>query len=355
MDLIRQFEHKDIEQVANLHRSVFKIENVGPLDRYHSYFCKQFLPNDEDSLPSLVCETEHGRILGFLGVAVRHFSFGGRKITAALSSQFVVHPEARHRWTGIHLLREFLKGPQDLSFTDEANDLSQKIWVALGGSVSTLQGIYWIVPLRPIRLACYRYVPEWMATALGSTANILDRLVSSLPDSPFRNTKPVLRAEPLSTAAMLTCLNEVTPQFQLRPHYDCESLDTLIACAAEKACHGSLRKILLRDKQNHIAGWFLYHCKPGALAEVLQIASREDCHLDVVEHLSADARAHGALAVVGRLEPGLAEPLANRFCLLFRRKCAMLVHSRFPEILCAIHSGRAFISRLEGEWCLRFA
>jgi len=154
---------------------------------------------------------------------------------------------------------------------------------------------------------------------------------------------------------MLTCLNEVTPQFQLRPHYDCASLDTLIACAAEKACHGSLRKILLRDKQNHIAGWFLYHCKPGALAEVLQIASREDCHLDVVEHLSADARAHGALAVVGRLEPGLAEPLANRFCLLFRRKCAMLVHSRFPEILCAIHSGRAFISRLEGEWCLRFA
>jgi len=129
----------------------------------------------------------------------------------------------------------------------------------------------------------------------------------------------------------------------------------LISRAGEKARHGSLRKILLRDKQNHIAGWFLYHCKPGALAEVLQIASREDCHLAVVEHLSADAKMHGALGIVGRLEPGLAEPLANRFCLLFRRKYAMLVHSRSPEILCAIHAGRAFISRLEGEWCLRFA
>ena len=355
MDLIRQFEHKDIEQVANLHRKVFKINNVGPIDRYHSYFSEQFLSNHEDSLPSLVCEAEHGRILGFLGVAVRHFSFGGRKITAALSSQFVVHPEARHRWTAIHLLREFLKGPQDLSFTDEANELSQKIWVALGGSVSTLQGIYWILPLRPIRLACERYAPEWMANALGGAANILDRLVSSLPESPFRNIDPVLRAESLSNEAMLTCLDEVTPQFQLRPHYDCASLGTLIKRAADKTRQGTLRKILLRDKQNHIAGWYLYHCKSGALAEVLQIASREDCHQDVVGHLSADAKAHGALAVVGRLEPGLAEPLANRFCLLFRRKYAMLVHSRFPEILCAVHSGHAFISRLDGEWCLRFA
>jgi hypothetical protein len=355
LDLIRPFEHRDIEQVANLHRNVFKIDNVGSLERYHSYFSEQFLSNNEDSLPSLVCEADHGRILGFLGVAVRHFSFGGRKITAALSSQFVVDSEARHRWTAIHLLREFLKGPQDLSFTDEANELSRKIWLALGGSVSTLQGIHWIVPLRPLRLACDRYAPEWMAAALGGTANILDRLVSWLTDSPFRNNDPVLRAEPLSNEAMLTCLNDVTPQFQLRPHYDCASLATLIGRAAEKASHGTLRKNLLRDKQNQIAGWYLYHCKPDALAEVLQIASREDCHLDVVGHLSADAKAHGAIAVVGRLEPGLAEPLANRFCLLFRRKYLMLVHSRFPEILCAIHSGRAFISRLDGEWCLRFA
>jgi hypothetical protein len=91
------------------------------------------------------------------------------------------------------------------------------------------------------------------------------------------------------------------------------------------------------------------------LAEVLQIASREDRQQEVVAHLASDARAQGAIAVVGRLEPGLAEPLANHFTLLFRRKYFMLVHSRFPEILSAIHTGDAFISRLEGEWCVRFA
>jgi L-amino acid N-acyltransferase YncA len=356
LDLIRKFESSDVEQVANLHRTVFSLNIEGPLEqRYHSYFSEEFLSTDKDSLPSLVCETRDGRILGFLGVAVRHFSFEGRRITAGLSSQFVVHPEGRQRLTGVHLLREFLNGRQDLSFTDEANDASQKIWIALGGSVSALQGVHWFIPLRPVRLACNRYLKPWMATSLSGAADFLDRLVSSVPQTPFQTSGPLLTGEPLSASAMLACLHEVTPQCQLRPHYDSGSLTALIDRAGGKTRQGSLQGNLLRDEGNHVAGWYLYHCKAGGLAEVLQIASREDCRLRVVGHLVSDASAHNASAAVGRLEPGLVEPLANRFCLLFRRKYAMLVHSRFPDILGAIHSGRAFISRLEGEWCLRFA
>jgi L-amino acid N-acyltransferase YncA len=356
LDRIREFESRDIEQVAHLHRSVFKLDIEGPIERYYAYFSEHFLARDQDSLPSLVCETERGRILGFLGVAVRHFSFEGRKITAALSSQFVVHPEGRGRLTGIHLLREFLNGRQHLSFTDEANEVSQRIWVALGGSVSTMQGIHWMVPLRPVRLLLNRYVPLRTPATLMRAANVLDRLVSALPRSPFQNAgTSVLKAEPLSNETMLSCLNEVTRQCQIRPHYDCASLDALMERARHKTTLGSLRGVLLRDEENRVIGWYLYQCKPGGLAEVLQVASREYCHGHVVEHLTSDARAQGAIALVGRLEPGLAEPLANGLCLLFRRKYAMLVHSRFPEILCAIHSGRAFISRLEGEWCVRYA
>jgi hypothetical protein len=353
LDRIREFEADDIEQVANLHRDTF---NLGPqpLERYHSYFSEQFLSGGGNSLSSLVYEGERGRILGFLGVAARHFAFGGRKITAAVSSQFVVHPEGRRRLTAVHLLREFFNGRQDLSFTDEASEPSQKIWVALGGSVSTLQGVHWIIPLRPLRLACQEYAPRWMAAVLGGTANILDRLVSSLPHSPFRNSVTALRGELLSAETMLTCLSEVTPDFQLRPHYEFGPLSEIIERAGRSTTDGSLRKVLLRDGEKRVAGWYLYHWEPGGLAEVLQIASRADCRADIVEHMASDARMQGATALVGRLEPGLAEPLANRFCLLFRRKYAMLVHSRFPEILSAIHSERAFISRLDGEWCLRF-
>ena len=355
MHLIREFEANDIEQVANLHRNAFKLEGQ-PLEQYYAYFSERFLSRDADSLPSLVCEAEHRQILGFLGVAARRFSFGDRKITAALSSQFVVHPEARHRLIAIHLLREFFNGPQDFSFTDEASEVSQKIWVALGGSVAPLRGIHWIAPLRPARLACQKYAPPWIAKALDGTAEILSRLISSIPHRPLRNNVSLLSGEPLSAEAMLACLDDLTPQYKLRPRYDCVSLNELIECAGRKSNGGGpLRKVLLRDSENGVAGWYLYYREANGLAEVLQITSREDNQTDVVEHMAADARTHGANALVGRLEPGLAQPLANRFCLLFRRQYAMLVHSRFPEIRDAIHSQGAFISRLDGEWCLRFA
>jgi hypothetical protein len=352
LDLIRRFEADDIEQVANLHKNVFQLDVAEPLQSYYCYFSEQFLSN---SLPSLVCEAEDGRILGFLGVAERHFSFAGRKVIAALSSQFVVHPEGRGRLTAINLLREFLKGPQDLSFTDEANSASERLWVGLGGSVATLQGVHWVLPLRPARLACDRYASRQLAAVLRGPANLLDRMLSALPRRLFHDGEPALRGEPLSAPTMLACLHKVTADCALRPQYSEASLGALLERAGRKTGRGALRGVLLRSRENDVAGWYLYYCNGDRLAEVLQIAARAGSHSQVIEHLTSDARRFGAIAVVGRLEPGLAEPLANRFCLLFRRKYAMLVHSRSSEILAAIHSGRAFISRLDGEWCVRFA
>jgi hypothetical protein len=153
---------------------------------------------------------------------------------------------------------------------------------------------------------------------------------------------------------MLAGLNDMTPNCRLRPFYEPGSLGELIQRAGERT-PGILRATLLRDSASRVAGWYLFHFVRGGLAEVLQIASREDCRQQVVAHMATDARKLGAIAAVSRLEPGMAAPLANQFCLLFRRKHLMLIHSRFPDILDAIHSGQAFISRLEGEWCLRFA
>jgi hypothetical protein len=353
VDRIREFHSSDIEQVADLHRKLFKLEITQP-QKHHDYFAQEFLSRGSQVVPSLVCEDAGGRVIGFLGVAVRHFCFGKKRITAALSSQFIVHPEGRGRLTGVHLLREFLRGPQDLSFTDEANEISKRIWVALGGSTSTLQGIHWVIPLRPVQLACSHYAPTWLTRTLRSPANILDRVIASLPGSPFRDRRPALASEPLSNEVMLKCLEELTSHYDIRPFYDSTSLGTLIQRAGEKT-QGLLRARLLTDEANRIAGWYMFCCKPGGLAEVLQVVAREDCRQEVVAQLAGDAKNHGAIAVVGRLEPGLAEGLANQFSLFFRRKHLMLVHSRFPEILSAIHSGQAFITRLEGEWCLRFS
>jgi hypothetical protein len=70
--------------------------------------------------------------------------------------------------------------------------------------------------------------------------------------------------------------------------------------------------------------------------------------------LFTKARLDGASALAGRMEPHMGTALASQLCLLYGRQYSMLVHSRDPEVLNAIHSGKAFISRLDGEWCLRF-
>jgi hypothetical protein len=61
-----------------------------------------------------------------------------------------------------------------------------------------------------------------------------------------------------------------------------------------------------------------------------------------------------ALASPGRLEPRFTADFAPTYCLFHPRLCWMLVHSRDAEVLQAIHSGDAMLTRLEGEWCMRF-
>jgi len=40
--------------------------------------------------------------------------------------------------------------------------------------------------------------------------------------------------------------------------------------------------------------------------------------------------------------------------LTHRHRYWTLVHSQKPELLDGIHRGDAFLTRLEGEWCMRF-
>src|SRR5262249_32442767 len=153
---IRPLREPDIAAAALLHQSVFEIsprENLAA--RYKHYFASVFLcPNRR--FDSLVYEEEEGRISGFLGVVSRGLTMGGRQLHAALSTQLVVAPEARRRLVGVALLRESLLGPQNFSFTDEANDTSRKIWEMLGGSSLQFYSTNWSAPIRPVEFLLSR-------------------------------------------------------------------------------------------------------------------------------------------------------------------------------------------------------
>jgi len=73
-----------------------------------------------------------------------------------------------------------------------------------------------------------------------------------------------------------------------------------------------------------------------------------------LQRLLADAWHHGATAVCGRVDPRYAQELSNRHSWFRREGTWTLVHSPHADIMAAIHRGDAFLTRLEGEWWLRF-
>src|SRR5262249_30690096 len=151
---IRTLASIDVAQVARLHHSLYRSGEEYSRDielAYKLFFHDVYLGNPwyEQQLSSLVYEEADGKITGFLGVMPRSMRIGGRPIRAAISSMFMVEPNSRSSLAAVQLMKTFISGPQDLSLADEATEGARALWERLGGHTSTLNSIYWTLPLRP--------------------------------------------------------------------------------------------------------------------------------------------------------------------------------------------------------------
>jgi hypothetical protein len=124
--------------------------------------------------------------------------------------------------------------------------------------------------------------------------------------------------------------------------------------AAQTNGRGSLQKVAVRSADREVIGWFLYCVDHHGMGEVLQIGSKKTSVHEVLDHLFYHAWCSGAVALTGRLEPALMLELSAWRGLSHHRRYWTLIHSRSPELLEAVHCGDAFLTRLEGEWCMRF-
>lgn len=362
MSAVRQFAEADIPRVAELHQRVFGTTDhpaPGSMDSYRKYFAEVFPPATPlaNGVASLVCEERPGAIVGFLGVQTRRMLFDGRPVLMAVCSQFAVDP-ARRGQAGLRLLKQCLGGPQDLSLTDEAGDDTRRVWEWCGGATALLYSIHWIRPLRPARTALAllmrRRSPGMLARLSTPLASIVDTVCGSLVRSPLRVSKPRGSREDLHETTLPAQMAEFTAGRSLRPNYADGSLAWLLERASRRTAAGQLRKVLVRDESQDVVGWYVYYANPGGMGEVLQVAARKRAVGHVLDHLLYDAWLCGAIALCGRLDPAFAQELSDRNCLLYRRGYWTLVHSRRPELLHAIERGDAFLTRVEGEWCLRF-
>ena len=153
---------------------------------------------------------------------------------------------------------------------------------------------------------------------------------------------------------MLAHLPDVADGSALQPEYDARSLAWLLEQTARKARHGTLRARAVLESGRRLIGWYLYYLNAGGVSEVVQIAACNGSFDRVLQRLLADAWRQGAVAVRGRLDPRHVQELSDRHCWFRREGTWTLVHSRNADLAAAIHQGNAFLSRLEGEWWLRF-
>jgi hypothetical protein len=359
MARIRELVEADIPGVVTLFEQVYPGQRWPARAGCESYFREIFFANPWRGLelPSWVAE-EHDAIVGFAGVLPRRMVFGARPLKVAVGCQFMVHPRARRSLLALELVRRLLAGTQDLFLTDGSSEQARQVWHGIGGSIPILQNLDWTRLLRPSRYALAlldrkRASHPLLRAARGPCA-LADAVAARLRANRFDRADETLTDEPLDASGMLEHLPEMLDRgYPLRSHYDRASLDWLLGQAAYKARHGRLRARAVRER-GRLLGWFIYYARAGTVNEVLQLVARQGNFDRMLQRLFADAWRQGATALRGRLDPLHVQQMSDRHCWFRREGAWTLVHSRHPEVVTAIERGAAGITRLDGEWWLRF-
>ena len=359
---VRAFVEDDIPQVADLYWTVMRERGGTAPPALRSSFQQLYFTNPwiNSSLPSLVY-VEKGRIIGFLGVVPRKMSIRGQSIRVAFGGGFTVDPKFRSTLAGLHLLKEYLAGGQDVSQTDSANDISRALLLRLGFTTILPLSVHWVRPLRPARYAAYvmsQLSRSALSTSLEFAArpfcSAMDGIASRLRSSPFRLTESHLQAAELDVETLLSCMSEFRTGYSLWPEYDLHSLNWLLTYMRRMKAHGDLRKVILRDGAGKTLGWYIYYRAPGAVGEVVQIGGPRQFTKDVLDHLFYDAWSHGVIALHGIVDRRVMDDFSEKNCFFTCRGGWTVAHSRKPELLALLNNGDAFLSRLDGEWCLAF-
>jgi hypothetical protein len=359
MGNVRTLSFDDLDEVSQLWAKVFAPRGAICLRSLERYLKEVFLfsPWSDRRLPSLVYE-DKGQVVGFLGVLPRRMDFSGTPVTVAVASQ-MLDPGKPRPFAPIELLRRFFSGPQDLSFSDGANDVAHTLWESAGGSVAMLYSSVWTRVLRPaqysIGLCEAKRLFHPLPRALRPFCRIFDGLVTRLNPSPYRVEAPEIgTAEAVDRpSVLLDCIREFSANRMLRPEYDPSSFQWLIRHATAQKMHGDLQMEVVRGSAGENLGSYAYYVKSGRTAQVLHFAAKPRYRVHVLDHLFYRAHQKGAVAISGQLEPAFARLLSRNRCT-FTWSGGVLIQSRNERLLNAIHHGDAFLSRLDGEWWMRF-
>lgn len=358
---VRPFVEADIPQVVDLYwRFMRQHEGSAPADLC-PLFRQLYFENPwaDSAYPSLVYEGKPGDVIGFLGIIPRKMSMCGQPVRVAFGGNFIVQPGSRSHLAAPRILGTYLGGKYDAWQTDSANDISRKLLERLGFRTIPALNLHWIRPLRPSHYAVF-------ALTRGSTpatasfvrliskpfCSLADSLASRLAVSPFHQRQPRLRGSELDVESLLQCLTEFRDGYSFWAEYDVNSLKWLLNFMDRGTARGRLRKVAVRDETGKIVGWYIYYVKPGSVGEVVQVGGDKKFTKDILHHFFHDAWQQGVIGLHGVLDRRRMADFSDMGCLFTCRGGWNVAFSRNPELLDVLERGDAFLTRLDGEWCL---
>ena len=366
MSEIRALQSSDIPALAGMFQRVFRDPRAPASKSLADYLQHFYLdaPGQSIGIESLVHLNDGGEMTGFVGATGLPMTFEGRQLRAAICGSLMVEGREADPLAGARLLKAFLAGPQDLSFSETASEVSASMWMKLRGVALPQYSLDWLRIIRPagffVELGRSRIgAARFLRPLARKTDDVLCRRMgadelrwSGIPSS--WNGQGSFKTIEVSAEAFAELFVRLTARFKLRPDFPDDQLAYILQDAKQARAEGEAVFCKVEARTGAVVGAFVYHGDAGRIGRVLQILAIPGQERQVINCLIAHAAERGVVALRGRTQPALLEAMLGRR-IAFTHIASSVIHAKDPDILQAFQNGDGFFNGLAGEHWSRLA
>lgn len=356
MTTVRVAAVGDVPAIAALFVRVFRQGGPDGLDAVADYFRRIYFANPwvSDDMPSLVME-HAARVVGFIGVIPIPLRIDGRPLRAAVGGNLMTEPGLADPLSTVKMVRRYLSGAQNLSFTDTANIEGAALWTGLGGRIARYASMRWVVAIRPAGFLV-RGALRSRPTAVRSVAAWVAAPVDALRPRSMRRVLTATeraRIRPVDAQQLRTLVDLLADRDHATFDGDDAGFAWLVARCSEKEEFGALRIIAIDDDRGRPIAAALYYPNSAGIGQVVGWWARRRSASEAFDLLVADAAAQGSTALQGQADSHLYDVLDSQPVFFLRRHESVAVHSSSPDLVRRVVEGDLTIGRLFGEWWTR--
>lgn len=354
---ITSLAYGDIEEVAKLSQKYFPRSKEVSIS-YLKNTLRDLYFKETDNQPgitSFVSRSKDGTINGFLGVTTQTFFHGKKKITAANCHHLMATEEARSKLIPMRMLQKFISGPQELSFSDGSVETMRLFWKRFGGEACINESIYYKVPLRPLSFAVrpmMKSIKKPLKKIAELSASGVDNIAGAFRIPMFYRKRPDVKLTELTSILFLKALEKTRNGYSLYPFYDQAKIEHRFQLLRNEKRYGSLHKVAILKKEE-IIGWFIYYSNKGDVCEVIQAVCLPGNENLLFDMMTWHAYNQGGIELSGRLMANHLQTSFTTKAVCMPGRMWTLIHSSNADLKHDIQTGKAFLTRLEGDlWLL---